>query len=406
MSMSPRRLLYVDDEAANLIVFESTFEDLFEVHCAGSAAEALEMAEQLTFPVVVADQRMPEMTGVEMFRILRKRSPQTQRIILSGYSEPGALIDAINEGAIFQFVRKPWDAEDLHSVILRALDAHDLQVQNSVLTSKLVFADRAAMLGQSAAKIAHELRNHVNLLPLIEAIEEDYPRDEQLQEMASIARMTHERLIQLIEEIRSFLRPEMSSGEFARISLGACVRELLAFLRFNDAVPLQKVEVRVDDDPLILGHSVKLQQVLLNLLKNGIEAVEGVPDGRVQLGLSRKVDNAVLIVRDNGCGIPVDLLQKIWKPFFSTKGDRGTGLGLDVVQSIVEAHHGSIQCHSKVGEGTEFRLTLPLFDAPAASRNPDHHVPSVSPSPDSRPGTAESGERVLVPADGRHGPTV
>jgi len=362
MSPARRRVLYVDDELANLIVFESAFEDRFDVVLATSACQALELARDTTFPVVVADQRMPEMTGVELFRRLREQSPHTQRVILSGYSEPGALIDAINDGAIFQFVRKPWDFDDLLSVILRAIDDHDLQLQNSALRTKLVFADRAAMLGQSAARIAHELRNHVNLLPLIETIEDEYPRDAHLQELASIARMTHERLMELIDEIRSFLRPEMSASDLVRVSLAGCVRELLSFLRFNASIDLSSVDVEILGDATVWGNAVKLQQVLINLLKNGIESLQGRTGGKVRLRVLRENETALISIRDNGCGIPAELLTRIWEPFFTTKGDRGTGLGLDVVRAIVEAHRGVIDCESQPGEGTEFRIRLPVAD--------------------------------------------
>ena len=81
-----RDILYVDDEETNLIVFESAFEDDFNIHTATSAAEALEILEEHPIPVVVADQRMPEMTGVEMFAILRQKYPHTQRVILTGYA--------------------------------------------------------------------------------------------------------------------------------------------------------------------------------------------------------------------------------------------------------------------------------------------------------------------------------
>ncbi len=99
---SKRDILYVDDEEANLFVFEAAFEDHFQVHLAASAAQALAMLEELPIPVVVADQRMPEMTGVEMFRQLRQKHPHIQRIILSAYSDSEAIINAVNEGQVFQ----------------------------------------------------------------------------------------------------------------------------------------------------------------------------------------------------------------------------------------------------------------------------------------------------------------
>ncbi len=115
-----RDILYVDDERSNLIVFDATFEDDFRIHTASSAAaEALEIVEEVPIPVVIADQRMPDMTGVELFALIRRKHPHIQRVILSGYAESDSIISAINEGQVFQFVRKPWQRPELLAVIRR-----------------------------------------------------------------------------------------------------------------------------------------------------------------------------------------------------------------------------------------------------------------------------------------------
>lgn len=97
-----RDILYVDDEHSNLVVFEANFEDDFRVHLAQSADEALQIIDELPIPVVIADQRMPDMTGVEMFSLIRRKHPHIQRVILSGYAESDSIIDSINKGQVFQ----------------------------------------------------------------------------------------------------------------------------------------------------------------------------------------------------------------------------------------------------------------------------------------------------------------
>ena len=115
-----RDLLYVDDEPDNIVVFEAAFEDDFRIWSATSGQQALEVLEQTPIPVVVSDQRMPAMTGVEMFSIMRRRYPHIQRIILTGYTDPEGMIDAINQGQVFHFVKKPWERPFLLSVLIRA----------------------------------------------------------------------------------------------------------------------------------------------------------------------------------------------------------------------------------------------------------------------------------------------
>jgi signal transduction histidine kinase len=109
---------------------------------------------------------------------------------------------------------------------------------------------------------------------------------------------------------------------------------------------------------LVLGDESKLQQLLLNLLVNAIEAVaEG---GAIEVGLEVDREAVAFCIRDDGCGIPVEIRDRIFDPFFSTKKNRkNAGLGLSISQHIVELHKGVISCSSREGEGTCFRVSLP-----------------------------------------------
>lgn len=363
--MSTKRdILYVDDERSNLIVFEAIFEDDFEVHLADSAAEALALLDEMPIPVVIADQRMPDMTGVEMFSLIRRKHPHIQRVILSGYSESDAIIDAINQGQVFQFVRKPWHRPELLTVIRRAMDAHDYALQNTRMMERLLVAEQCSLLGKATGQIAHEMGNLLNLLPLIEVIEDEYAHDERLLQLSRLARSTHERLDRLVDEMKSLIRSEPREMELRLVSLADVVRELLSFLRFDRSIPSSLVLADLRCDPLVLGNKMKLHQVLLNLVKNSFDAVEGRPDGRIVVHLTCEAGRAFLSVADNGCGVPEEIRERIWDPFFSTKGDRGNGLGLDLVKHLVLAQHGQIECQSTVGEGTQFLISLPLVADP------------------------------------------
>jgi len=357
--MQKRPVLYVDDEEANLIVFEAAFEDYFDVTVVSTASEALAILESTPIPVVIADQRMPEMTGVEMFSVLRQRDPHVQRIVLSGFTDSESLIDAINSGQIFQFVRKPWDQSELMSVILSAFDAHDMSRQNSILEEKLILSERCATLGQSAARITHEMGNHMGLLPLIETIEEEYG-DPQLIELAQIARTSHERLMQLINEIQALVRSEGDTVSLKPTSITVCIRELVSFLRFNDRFQSERLTTKIDAELIVLANRFKLQQVIMNLVWNAVDAIKDCEDGRIILSVEQDDRRAEITLTDNGHGITPDVQAKMWTPFFTTKGKSGSGLGLDIVKSIIEAHRGEITCESIPGSGTTFRISLPL----------------------------------------------
>ncbi len=355
-----RDILYVDDEPSNLIVFEAAFEEQFNVSTCSSAEEALDFLKAHPVPVVVADQRMPDMTGVQMFARMRVSHPHTQRVILSGFADTDAIIDAINRGQIFQFVRKPWQRVELLTVLQRALDAHDLSLQNSVLTERLLVSERSAMLGQATGRIAHEMANQINILPLVELIEDEYADDQQLQQFARAARTTYERLAELIREVKDFMRFETQEIDLKPLSLADTIHELMSFLQFNAAYPGDLVQADIRSEPVILGNKLKLHQVLVNLIRNAADSIAGQPDGRIRVTLEQPADSAVIRVSDNGPGIPPGVLERIWEPFFSTKGERGNGMGLDIARRLIDAHHGSIECSSRPGEGATFTIRIPL----------------------------------------------
>lgn len=370
--MTKPEILYVDDEDGNLVVFEAAFEDDFQITLAHSAEEVLELMNQRPFPVVVADHRMPKMTGVELLEVLRERHPLTKRILLTGYTDPAAMIESINRGQVFHFVRKPWERHELLAILKRAFEAHALELANQALIGQLVAADRLVTLGQATARIAHEMGNQLCMLPLLEAMEEESVGNPRMHRIAGFARQTYERLNSLVNEVKTFVRQEQEEFEVRPILLDELIQELISFLRFDRKIDVQRVHVQLRNAPPVAGNRFKLQQVLTNLIKNAADAIEGRPDGWIRITLQQAGSRAQIEVSDNGCGIPESLLEKIWQPFYSTKGARGNGLGLDICRRLVELHGGAISCDSVCEAGTTFSVSLPLAAEQAVS--PVHQV--------------------------------
>ncbi|MBK7939073.1 MAG: histidine kinase [Lewinellaceae bacterium] len=120
-------ILYVDDEADNLAVFKGFFKKHYVISTALSAEEAIQILENEQVDLVVSDQRMPRMTGVEMFERIRKRYPDIIRIILTGYSDLQAVIDAINKGKVYHYLAKPWNPEELKIILDNSLESYTLK---------------------------------------------------------------------------------------------------------------------------------------------------------------------------------------------------------------------------------------------------------------------------------------
>lgn len=119
------KILYVDDEVDNLVVFKSVFRSEFQIQTSSSPMEAYETVKKENFHIVIADQRMPEMTGVELLEKVHLTKAEPVRILLTGYSDSQALIDAINKARIFYCSTKPWKSEDLKSVLLKAIEHYE-----------------------------------------------------------------------------------------------------------------------------------------------------------------------------------------------------------------------------------------------------------------------------------------
>lgn len=124
LSMSEQKItiLYVDDEENNLFSFKANFRMKYKVYTAISGDEALEIMEKQAIDIIITDQRMPKMTGVEFLEKVLEKYPDPMRILLTGYADMNAVVDAVNKGKIFHYLTKPWNEEELDMTIKRAYD--------------------------------------------------------------------------------------------------------------------------------------------------------------------------------------------------------------------------------------------------------------------------------------------
>lgn len=139
--MKRHNLLIVDDEKEILRSLKLTFAEDHEVFTASSGAEALKILQQQDIALIITDQRMPVMTGVELLKQVIQINPQIIRIILTGYTDTAALIEAINQGHIYQYITKPWERQELRLIVRRALETYELEVENRRLLKELQAAN-------------------------------------------------------------------------------------------------------------------------------------------------------------------------------------------------------------------------------------------------------------------------
>lgn len=135
-------VLYIDDEIHNLNSFKAGFRRLFNVFTAESAAEGLKVLQSEDIHVIITDQRMPVMTGIEFLESIISDYPDPIRILLTGYADINAVIDAINKGQVYRYIQKPWMEDDLRIHIIKAFEIFALRKENIELTDKLLVANQ------------------------------------------------------------------------------------------------------------------------------------------------------------------------------------------------------------------------------------------------------------------------
>ena len=131
MSEDKTNVLYVDDEGVNLLAFKASFRRDYNVYTADSGKKGIDVLEKNDIQVIISDQRMPDMTGVQLLAKVQEEHPEVIRILLTGFAEISAVIDAINLGKVYSYVTKPWNEEELRHVIDSANIVHSLTVQNN-----------------------------------------------------------------------------------------------------------------------------------------------------------------------------------------------------------------------------------------------------------------------------------
>ena len=239
---------------------------------------------------------------------------------------------------------------------------------------QLVRSKKMASIGQLVAGIAHEINNPVNAIvntvgPLEEAVSElDHAepeaRDEaaaDIRDMVRVVQRGAARTKDIVQALNNYSRTDDES--VVEFDLNRSIEDSLELLRH---LLKKNIEVRrtYGDVGRIRGHAGQLNQVFMNLLNNAAQAVSGREGATIWIESHANDANVVISVRDNGPGIPADVLPRIFDPFFTTKDvGQGTGLGLSIVHGFVERHGGTIEVDSEIGQGTTFTVTLPAASA-------------------------------------------
>jgi signal transduction histidine kinase len=378
-------VLLVDDEPLNLRVLRGFLEERWRVYEATSGAEALEIAAKVPLDVVVADQRMPGMTGVELLEELRRRRPDVAGIVLTAFADMHALETAINRASVFRFMRKPWEPAEIVEALERAsafvvqrrtieklvlllarrgeelrATLEEVQAQREML----LHLERLGTIGQLAAGVTHDLRN---LMVAFKALEWEMPKVDApagVREIVSLGLAGVENMVRTLGALHEFSRTGALALELEVIDPAAVITDAVAIARMDRAFKLHVVTLDVPAGlPAVRGDRQKLTQVVVNLVRNALHATR--PEERVRVAALARDGEVVIAVEDDGPGVPPELRSRLFQPFASSKGEAGLGLGLYMARLIVVSHRGRLELVERP-RGARFEVALPLA-APGAA---------------------------------------
>ena len=384
-------LLVVDDEVDVLESLRHLFHRTYRVVTANGGAEAVEVLKATEVHLILSDQRMPGMTGDALLAHARKLQPDAIRMLFTGYADIQAVINAVNEGHIFRYILKPWDASELEGVLRSAADQHELLADRKRLIAELQTANarltlaneelaRAGQLKSAFIEVAsHEFNTPITLvLGLSELLKLLNPARD-AQEAALIDRISSSarQLAKLVTGTLTLMRAEdfRRTLQRAPVDLSALLRGAAEKVRpFVAARNLTLTENLAEDLGEFELDADKIDASVINLLTN---AIKFTPDGR-GVTLSARLtgpDEAEVTVSDSGLGMEERSVSQLFVPFFTqfdssrhSSGDfgfnkRGLGLGLSIVKLFVELHGGTVSAESTLGRGTTVTMTLPRTSA-------------------------------------------
>jgi signal transduction histidine kinase len=400
------RILIVDDESSNALTLCRLLEQAGYSNCTAmtDAAAAAEQFLELNPDLVLLDLHMEPVSGLDVLtRINQLMSPQSRPaiLVLTADTTSEAKHEALAAGAS-DFLAKPLDHIEVLLRINNLLTAHklyrqcqlyngglerlvdkrtaELQRQTADLEKtvgelrdtqgQVIQQERMRALGTMACGIAHDLNNGLTVIlgygDMLLANREKFPSDSLERHHLKEIVLAGSDNAKLVERLRGFYRPSASREHEEVVDLNTLIEQAVELTapKWQSEADAAGGTIHIDKDfqaiPSILGAPAELREVLTNLIFNAVDAMPR--GGRLGFRTRSGGDHVRFEISDTGTGMTEEIAAKCLEPFFTTKGEHGSGLGLAMSYGIIRRHGGTIDITSKINEGTTFTIHLPVFD--------------------------------------------
>lgn len=354
------KILYVDDELNNLVGFKASFRMDYNILVSENTSQAVEiLTKHPDIRIIFCDQRMPDKTGVEFFEEIRSWFPHPIRILITGYSDIEAVINAINRGHIFRYVKKPWTDADIISAIE---EAHKFFTANSLLAIKNEELQKAYNeLDKFAYSVSHDIRGPLSGVMGAIKVVRHLDNITEIKEMLALMENSVKKLDTFILSMHDYYTLQRGELRIKEIDLEQIVTDLRDIHQGNISANKVDFSVNINQQEPFWCDDITLRLILNNLLSNAIKYQKQENENKwIELNIEVAKGQATIYVKDNGIGIPENYLNEIFNLFFrASTQDAGSGFGLYNVKDALLKLNGGIKVSSVLGDGAVFKVTIP-----------------------------------------------
>jgi two-component system sensor histidine kinase/response regulator len=362
MTDKPIRILYIDDEEHNLQSFKASFRRQWDITTTLSVLEAEEILEKKDFNIILADQRMPIMTGVQFFEKIRDQYPNIIRILITGHTDIGAAIDAINKGEVFRFIDKPWDYVYVENAITHAFDIYKTREDLKQRNIELQKANEE--LDKFVYSASHDLRAPLmSVLGIVNLalMEEDLKSQ---NEYLELIRKSVKKLDTFIINVIDYYKNARGVAVVTDINFDELITEVQATIQYLPEFGNLTITSEIDQKGVFRTDVMKLRIIFSNLINNSVKFQDASKQNPyIHIKVESTAEYARIIIQDNGMGIRETDQDKIFKMFYRAGAtNSGSGIGLYIVHEAITKLEGTINITSSYGEGSIFEIRIPSIN--------------------------------------------
>ncbi len=394
---SPAKILIIDDNEMNCdLLTEHLKIRGFEADAVYNGNDALLALRKKRYAIALIDINLPDYDGMKLLEDIKTLVPDILFAMITGVDSIRKASIAFQNGA-FGYYMKPFVMAELIHGVQEALEKKELRHQLKLSQSQIIQQEKMAVIGQLAAGVAHEVNNPVgfinsnlstlakyidrltsfvkaqdevlsesaesesykNLTELRRKLKIDYLIDD-IGDLLAESREGTERIKKIVQDLKLFSRQDAEDKSLANIndSIESALNIVWNELKYKCEVHREFGEL-----PLSVCYPQKLSQVFMNILVNAGHAIEEKGEITIRSRYEEDCNSNRIEISDNGSGMPAEVKNRIFDPFYSTKEPgKGTGLGMSIAAEIIQKHRGTIEVESQVGLGTTFQIYLPVTD--------------------------------------------